>query len=40
MNVNKLYPKLKLNSEIHGVTNNHYEVKTNFIYVSTNHNKD
>lgn len=39
MNINKLYPNLKLNIEIYGVTNNPNKVKSNYLYVSTDNNK-
>ena len=35
MRINKLYPNIKQNIEIFGVTNDYNQVKSNFLYVST-----
>lgn len=40
MTINDLYPQLKVNTEVHGITNNPYEVKSNYIFVLTNHSKN
>ena len=39
MNITKLFPKIKLNIDIYGVTNNPNQVKSKFLYVSTDNNK-
>lgn len=40
MNIKELYPKTKLNIEIHGITNNPFEVKENYIFVLTTKSKN
>lgn len=40
MTINDLYPQLKVKTEVYGITNNPYEVKSNYIFVLTNYSKN